>query len=87
MKPEDLEKLPWREVESSNVRRVAYADGVMHVEFLGDVQRVYRYADVPEEQYVRLVEADSVGRHFANEVRGHYDSERVEIETLEPEPW
>lgn len=95
MKQSELEGLPWQEVESSNIARVAWVNtgepvaveaeerlpltGKLYVEFHGSGS-VYAYAGVRKEQFEELVEADSVGGYFNAEVKGSHDFERVRVE-------
>lgn len=89
---EDYESLPWVEVESSNLRRVAWVvpgvdpdawpeqeSGELTVEFHGD--RAYVYRDVHRETYEELVEADSVGSYFNRVVKGEHHYEPISVVT------
>lgn len=88
-----LDDLPWEEVESSNIARVAWMEplpdtavdeareqqvGSLYVEFHG-TGRVYRYTKVRHEQYAELLEAESVGGYFNAEVKGSFEFKRVEV--------
>jgi hypothetical protein len=52
--------------------------GVLAVGFHGE--RGYVYEDVPQTVLVEMLNAESVGGHFAAHVRGTFDGERVEVE-------
>lgn len=55
-------------VKSSNVQSIGYADGVMHIEFRGG--RVYSYTGPKAEaHYKGLMQAESIGKYFAANVR------------------
>lgn len=83
--------LPWEDVASSNLRRVAFVKtsenssfleegktdvGMLYVEFRDG--RAYCYSEVNRETYEEMLEADSVGAYFAREVRPHHEFEKVE---------
>lgn len=80
--------LPWEDVESSNLRRVAFvetsemtqeearASGTLYVEFHDG--RAYVYSEVNRETYEEMLEADSVGAYFARVVRPHHEFEKIE---------
>lgn len=89
-----VEALPWTEVESSNVRRVAWVEnggaqsadgestvtmGQLYVEFRGSAGRVYSYAGVREEQHAELLEADSIGGYLNGEIKPAHECERIDV--------
>lgn len=61
-----MERVP---VESEALRSVGYdpAQRVLEVEFSSG--EVYRYFNVPEKEYVALMQADSFGMYFIEHVR------------------
>lgn len=71
-------------VKSSNVASIGYdpATEELHVAFKpkkeGEEGRVYSYAGVPFEKYRQLLNAPSVGSHFAAHVRNNYPSHRID---------
>lgn len=83
----EVDGLPWQEVESSNIERVAWVQvgsedalGTLWVQFKGG--RVYRYETVERERFEKLIAAESVGRFFASIIKSRpdqYPVERVEI--------
>lgn len=89
---DELEALPWKDVtSSSNIERVAWGphveaeadEAVLHVQFSGG--RVYRYAAVPYELNVALMEVvdggeESVGGFVARFVRGQFETVAVEVD-------
>lgn len=93
MDPAAYEDLPWENVESSNLRRVAFV-GTPQPESVAEEMepaqqpgtlyvefhdgRAYRYLEVHRETYEELLEAESVGAYFAREVRPHHQFEKVE---------
>lgn len=62
-------------VQSSNLQSIGYGSGLF-VRFHGG--GLYRYPEVPKEAYERGLEAESVGRWFASEVRGVYKHEKLD---------
>lgn len=61
-------------VKSSNLAEVGYdADrSVLGVRFLNN-PRLYEYAGVPAEEYGAMLAAESVGSHFARNIKGKFD--------------
>ena len=70
-------------VRSGSVRSVGYdaAARLLHVEFNAkDARmpgRVYEYANVDPEQHRALLEAPSVGSHFARHIKGRFAGRMV----------
>ena len=67
----------WSPLTSSNLLRVRYDENTstLEVEFHGG--RVYQYFDVPQQVFEGLISADSHGRFFHSQIRGHYRYARV----------
>jgi hypothetical protein len=65
-------------VDSSNIKSVGY-DSIrheLHIAFHNG--RTYRYARVPETEYRKLLEADSVGKAFTARIKkGGYSYEQI----------
>ena len=93
MRRTDVEALPWREMASSNVRRVAFLEhglddqgqrvGELFVEFRAG--RVYRYPGVRANAYRGLEAAnaapdESVGSRFHRTIRSVHAAEHITIE-------
>ena len=59
-------------VISGHIVSVGYrvSDGTLEIEFVGS--RVYRYADVPFETYMDLMDASSVGRFVNHDIKPWY---------------
>jgi hypothetical protein len=59
-------------VSSSSIHSVGYdeATRTMHVEFASG--QIYEYSGIEPEEHRALVEAPSVGSHFAKHIRPHY---------------
>lgn len=67
--------MKWNEVESSNLNKVAYYEGDLHVEFKTGAQ--YKYYAVPFESYVDLLECSSVGRFINQNIKGKFIYEKT----------
>jgi len=61
-------------VESSNISQVAFNEGLI-VEYKSGVK--YKYKEVPEETYKKLLEAESKGRFINQEIKGKFEFERL----------
>lgn len=61
--------IPRKPVESSNIQSIGYNIdfNILEIEFKEN--RVYRYYDVPLEEYRSLMEADSHGSYFNREIK------------------
>jgi hypothetical protein len=59
-------------VDSSNIASVGYDEDSSTLEIEFHSGGVYQYFDVPNHVYRDLVSAESVGRYFANHIKGHY---------------
>jgi hypothetical protein len=64
-------------VKSSNINAVGYdpTEKVLHIEFSSG--NTYSYAGVEPEQHAELINAESVGRHFANNILKFFKAEKV----------
>ena len=64
-------------VESSSIRAIWYdeKDNILEIEFHHG--GIYQYFDVPVEEYMSLIDADSIGGYFNWEIRDDYDYIRV----------
>lgn len=56
---------------SSNIEAVGYANGTLTIRFKSG--GTYDYAGVTPEQYHAFVNAESVGSHFHNHIRGKFE--------------
>lgn len=80
-----MERLPWHQVESSNVKRIAWVKertnsfgepvGSLFIEYLNGAP--YRYQDVPEFRLKTLLEAKSVGSAVNKTIKGKFAYEQV----------
>lgn len=59
-----------KEVKSSNIHAIGWADGTLTVHFKNGT--AYSYAGVPAEEHKKLMEAESVGKHFGQHIRGKF---------------
>jgi hypothetical protein len=67
-----MERLP---VTSETIAEIGYQDSTLEIMFTSGT--VYQYFDVPEHVYDGLMNADSHGRFFNEQVRGHFRYARV----------
>jgi len=67
----------WIDVSSTNLSRVRYDESslTLEIEFQGG--RVYQYFDLPKHIFEELVRADSKGKFFHEQIKGHYRYARV----------
>lgn len=61
------ERIPLTPVKSSNISKLGWHDGVLHVEFSNG--GLFSYAGVSNQLYNELLIAKSIGSHFAKHVR------------------
>ena len=61
-----------KQVQSSNIRSIGYNGslGILEVEFNGS--SVYYYKEVKPEVVVELLLAESIGAHFASNIKTKY---------------
>ena len=66
-----------KSVSSSNLCSVGYDGwtGTLEIEFHSGA--IYRYSDVPEERYQRLMESTSKGSYFHNQIKHSFAYRRV----------
>ena len=69
--------MKWTAVESSALQAAAYAEPQALLDLLFRSGEVYRYFDVPQWQYQEFLAADSKGRYFGGNIRGHFRYERM----------
>jgi hypothetical protein len=59
-----------KKVRSSNIEAIGWADGTLTVHFKNGT--AYSYANVPADEHKKLMEAESVGKHFGEHIRGKF---------------
>jgi hypothetical protein len=59
-------------VSSSLLRSVGYDPDQQLLEVELQDGKIYQYTDIPEQTYRGLMEADSLGRYFNYNIRGHH---------------
>lgn len=64
-------------VESSQIKALGYEPETQTLAVQFNNGATYQYADVPEYQWEALRSADSVGRHFAQSIKGRYETLKV----------
>ena len=64
-------------VTSSNLAEVGYDPELETLEVQFRHGSVYQYFNVPAFMYERLMSADSLGRFFNAEIKGHYPEAKI----------
>ena len=64
-------------VSSSNLSSVGYDPNTSTLEVEFNSGAIYQYSGVPEQEYMALINADSVGGHFATHIRDRYPTTRI----------
>lgn len=64
-------------VASSNMAEVGYDSDLETLEVQFKSGGIYQYFNVPAFMYERLMSADSLGRFFNAEIKGHYPEAKV----------
>jgi len=69
--------MSWINVSSTNLSRIRYDDSknILEIEFQGG--RVYQFFDVPKQVFEGLLNAESKGKFFHEQIKGHYRYARV----------
>lgn len=62
---------------SSNLAEVGYDSDLETLEVQFKSGGIYQYFNVPAFMYERLMSADSLGRFFNAEIKGHYPEAKV----------
>jgi hypothetical protein len=58
-------------VKSSNIAEVGHRGDKLFVKFIGG-NSIYEYDGVPASLYDDLLKSDSIGRHFAQTIKGKF---------------
>ena len=69
--------MDWIPVTSSNLSRIRYDEDTCTLEIEFHSGRVYQYFDVPLQIFEELRDADSHGKFFNAQIKGHYRYARV----------
>lgn len=64
-------------VTSRNVAEVGYDSETETLEVMFHHGGVYQYYNLPSFMHERLLQAESLGRFFNTEIKGHYPEARV----------
>lgn len=62
-------------VDSSNVEAMGHSEDGLFVQFRGS--GVYRYPDVPQQDYFEGLQSDSVGTWFRESVKSRFGHEKL----------
>jgi len=76
------EEIRWRDVDSSNVRKVGWdKDGNMYVLFrdtsLNGTSTLYMYRSVPRQRVVAAARAKSVGKYINEHIKPHHPAVKI----------
>lgn len=69
------DSIKFSKVDSSNINRVAFDDGLMYVEYKAG--NIYRYEGVPKSIYESFLKAESKGRFMNSEIKGKYTYSKI----------
>ncbi|MBO6690010.1 MAG: KTSC domain-containing protein [Henriciella sp.] len=69
-----MERTP---VQSSNLLEIGYDPDTETLEVMFKNGGVYQYYNLPQHMYDQLMEAQSHGVFFNNEIKGHYPEARM----------
>ena len=64
--------LPWQQLHSSVLVRATWDPDTEQLQIQFSSGRVYTFTDVPVSVYQGLLEADSPGRFFNEQIKGNY---------------
>jgi hypothetical protein len=69
-------------VDSSLIRSVGYdlVNSILEIEFAGS-NRIYEFFDVPYSVYSELMEAESKGSYFNDDIRDLYAYRELEVQS------
>ena len=63
-------------VTSSNIASIGYEDNVLEIEFHSEGS-IYRYFQVPEQEYKQLMSASSHGKYLNQNIKNKYKYEKI----------
>jgi hypothetical protein len=66
------------QIQSSNVNKIGYEDGILYVEFKN--KSVYKYMNVPIDIYMRMAKADSIGSYIGAYIRPKFKCEKLDAD-------
>lgn len=62
-------------VKSSNITKLGWNDGVLHVEFSNG--GLFSYSGITNAMYNELLNAESIGSHFAKHIRSKHKGTKL----------
>lgn len=65
-----------KKVESSNIEAIGFKDGSLTVHFKNG--SAYSYAGVTEADANKLMDAESVGKHFNQHIKGKFEHKKLD---------
>ena len=67
--------MEFKDVVSSNVKRIGYENKKLYVQFKSGA--IYFYKDVPATVYKEMLNADSKGKYLNAQVKGKYEYQKI----------
>jgi len=64
-------------VTSSNIAEIGYDNELQTLEIMFKTGISYQYFNVPKHVYEQLQNADSVGKYFNAQIKGHFQEARL----------
>lgn len=69
----DVTKVNMKEVDSSAIAYIGYLNGRLVIVFNSSLDRCYVYDDVTYDDYIDLINADSIGNYYNKHIKNVYD--------------
>lgn len=72
-----------KSVKSSSIYSVGYDQDkeIMDIIFNTSKNKIYRYFNVSKKVFESLINADSIGKYYRQDIMGFYESIKIEIES------
>ena len=67
--------MKFKDVVSSNVKRIGYEKSKLYVQFKSGA--TYFYKGVPEKLYKEMLNADSKGKYLNSQIKGKYEYQKI----------
>ncbi len=78
----DLTKVKMKEVDSSAIAYIGYMNEKLVIVFNASLDRCYVYSDVAYDDYIDLINAESIGGYYNKHIKNVYD-EALRIDGIE----
>ncbi|GAF93205.1 unnamed protein product [marine sediment metagenome] len=66
-----------RRVDSTNITSIGYDERTKILEIEFNSGSTYQYNNVPVSEYIKLINADSVGKHFHQNIKNNYGFKKL----------